>query len=79
MDNWNHRLVALESMLLGERNLGQQTLEIVIFGYSTPEDAEGALRRQMGNFINLRLKPGTICFFFLDKNGIPSVAAVVHF
>src|SRR5271166_3316718 len=50
-DNWDHRLVALESVLLGERNLGQQTLEIVIFGYSTPEEAEGAFRQQMGNLI----------------------------
>jgi hypothetical protein len=52
-DHWDSRLVALESVLLGERNLGQQTLEIVIFGYSTPEEAEGALRRQMGNLIKI--------------------------
>ena len=36
---------------LGERNLGQQVLEIVIFGYATPQDAELALRRQVGNLI----------------------------
>ena len=45
-DPWT-RLARLESVLLGERNLGQQTLEIVISGYATPEEAEGALRRQM--------------------------------
>jgi hypothetical protein len=50
-DHWDHRLVGLESVLLGERNLGQQTLEIVVSGYSTPDEAEGALRREMGNLI----------------------------
>ena len=34
-DHWDDRLVGLESVLLGERNLAQQTLEIVIFGYAT--------------------------------------------
>ena len=50
-DHWDDRLVELESVLLGERNLGQQTLEIVIFGYSTPQEAEAALRRQMEDLI----------------------------
>jgi hypothetical protein len=50
-DNWDDRLVGLESVLLGERNLGQQTLEIVISGYASPEKAEAALRRQMEDFI----------------------------
>ena len=39
-DHWDDRLVGLESVLLGERNLGQQTLEIVISGYASPEKAE---------------------------------------
>ena len=52
-DHWDDRLVGLESVLLGERNLGQQTLEIVIFGYSTPQEAEGALRHQMENLIRI--------------------------
>ena len=43
-DHWDDRLVGLESVLLGERNLGQQSLEIVIFGYATPQEAEVALR-----------------------------------
>ena len=47
----NNRLVRLESVLLGERNLGQQTLEIVISGYASPEKAEAALRRQMEDLI----------------------------
>jgi hypothetical protein len=34
-DHWDDRLVGLESVFLGERNLGQQTLEIVISGYFT--------------------------------------------
>ena len=50
-DNWDDRLVGLESVLLGERNLGQQTLEIVISGYANSQEAEGALRRQMENLI----------------------------
>jgi hypothetical protein len=50
-DNWDDRLVGLESVLLGERNLGQQTLEIVISGYATSQEAEGALRHQIENFI----------------------------
>jgi exosortase len=45
-DDWN-QLAKLESVLLGERNLGQQVLEIVVFGYNKPEEAEGALRRDV--------------------------------
>jgi exosortase len=50
-DHWDDRLVGLESVLLGERNLGQQTLEIVISGYATSQEAEAALRRQMEDLI----------------------------
>jgi len=50
-DHWDDRLVGLESVILGERNLAQQTLEIVIFGYSRPEEAESALRRQIVDLI----------------------------
>jgi hypothetical protein len=52
-DHWDERLVGLESVVLGERNLAQQTLEIVIFGYGTSEQAEGALRRQMEEMITI--------------------------
>jgi exosortase/archaeosortase family protein len=52
-DHWDDRLVGLESVLLGERNLAQQTLEIVVFGYSTSQDAENALRRQMEELIEI--------------------------
>jgi exosortase len=45
-DDWN-QLAKLESVLLGERNLGQQVLEIVVFGYDKPEEAEAALRRDV--------------------------------
>jgi exosortase/archaeosortase family protein len=49
-DVWT-RFARLESVLLGERNLAQQTLEIVIFGYPTSQEAEAALRRQMEDLI----------------------------
>ena len=52
-DHWDSRLVGLESVLLGERDLAQQTLEIVVFGYSTPQEAENALRRQMDELIQI--------------------------
>jgi exosortase len=45
-DEWN-QFAKLESVLLGERNLGQQVLEIVIFGYNKPEEAEAALCRDV--------------------------------
>jgi hypothetical protein len=50
-DHWDRHIVRLESVLLGERNLGQQVLEIVIFGYNSPEKAEAALRQQMDRLI----------------------------
>jgi hypothetical protein len=52
-DHWDDRLVGLESVLLGERNLAQQTLEIVVFGYSTSQEAENALRRQIDELIEI--------------------------
>ena len=52
-DHCDDRLVGLESVLLGERNLAQQTLEIVVFGYSTSQEAENALRRQMEELIQI--------------------------
>ena len=52
-DHWDARLAGLESVVLGERNLGQQTLEIVISGYATSQEAEGALRRQIENLIRI--------------------------
>jgi hypothetical protein len=45
-DEWN-QFAKLESVLLGERNLGQQVFEIVIFGYNKPEEAEAALCRDV--------------------------------
>ena len=52
-DHWDDRLVGLESVLLGERNLAQQSLEIVIFGYSSPQEADAALRRQLQDLIRI--------------------------
>jgi exosortase len=47
------RFAALESVLRGERNLGQQVLEIVVFGYDKPEQAEAALRRDVEAMIQI--------------------------
>jgi transmembrane exosortase EpsH len=52
-DHWDGRLVGLESVLLGERNLGQQTLEILLFGYATPQEAEAAFRSEMDDLIRI--------------------------
>ena len=50
-DQWDDRLIGLESVLLGERNLGQQVLEIVMLGYATSQEAEAALRRRMADLV----------------------------
>ena len=50
--DWN-RMEGLESVLLGERNLGQQTLEIVVAGSPTAEEAEASLRRQAESLIHV--------------------------
>jgi hypothetical protein len=55
-DHWDDRLVGLESVLLGERNLAQQTLEIVIFGYANSQEAESALRHQMQDLVQISLR-----------------------
>jgi hypothetical protein len=52
-DHWDDRLVGLESVLLGERNLAQQTLEIAVFGYTTSQQAESALRHQIQNLVRI--------------------------
>ena len=49
-DKWS-RLAKLRSVLLGQRNLGQQTLEIVITGYGSPKQAEAAFRREIVRLI----------------------------
>jgi hypothetical protein len=56
-------------VLLGERNLAQQTLEIVIFGYDTPQEAEAALRRQMEDLIRCDRTP-------VEKAGLAPTQAV---
>ena len=43
-------------MLLGQRKLGQQTLEIVVSGYDTQEKAEVAFRREMTDLIQTGTK-----------------------
>jgi hypothetical protein len=52
-DYWDNRLVGLESVILGERNLGQQTLEVLLFGYATPQEAEAAFRGQIDDLIRI--------------------------
>jgi exosortase/archaeosortase family protein len=44
----------LRSVLLGERNLAQQTLEVVISGYDRPEEAETAFRHEIVTLIDTR-------------------------
>jgi exosortase len=49
-DHWS-RLAKLRSVLLGQRNLGQQTLEVVITGYDNPKQAEAAFRSEIVRLI----------------------------
>ena len=55
-DQWN-RSAKLRSVLLGQRNLAQQTLEVVVSGYDSPEQAETAFRREMASLIQARTNP----------------------
>jgi exosortase len=50
--DWD-RFAKFESVLRGERNLGQQVLELVIFGNTSAEQAESALRHQIENLIRI--------------------------
>jgi exosortase len=50
-DRWT-QLTRLRSVLLGQRSLGQQTFEIVISGYDSPEQAATAFRREIVTLIN---------------------------
>jgi exosortase len=47
---WN-RIVGVESVLRGERNLGQQVLELVLVGYESEVEAEADLRARLPQFI----------------------------
>jgi hypothetical protein len=55
-DQWN-RSAKLRSVLLGQRNLAQQTLEVVVSGYDRPEQAETAFRREIASLIQTRTNP----------------------
>ena len=46
--SWRSRL---QAVLAGQRNLGQQVLEVVIVGPETPEAAVTALKQQLGSLI----------------------------
>jgi exosortase len=50
-DTWS-RFSRLRSVLLGQRNLAQQTLEIVISGYDSHQKAEAAFRREIVTLID---------------------------
>jgi hypothetical protein len=50
-DTWS-RFSRLRSVLLGQRNLAQQTLEIVISGYDSHQKAESAFRREIVTLID---------------------------
>jgi hypothetical protein len=47
------RFAKLEAVLLGERNLGQQTLEIVVFGYEAQRRRKTAFRCDVGAMIQI--------------------------
>jgi exosortase len=49
-DEWS-RVSGLQAVLRGERNLGQQTLEIILSGYPSAKEAEAALRRELPGLI----------------------------
>jgi hypothetical protein len=51
-DKWS-QLTRLRSVLLGERGLAQQTLEIVISGYEHQAEAETALRQEIATLIEI--------------------------
>lgn len=52
-DKWS-QLAKLRSVVLGERNLAQQTFEIVISGYDSSEQAEAAFGREIVTLIDTR-------------------------
>ncbi len=51
-DKWS-QFTRLRSVLVGERGLAQQTLEIVISGFKNQTDAETAFRQEMANLIEI--------------------------
>jgi exosortase len=55
-DKWSWQ-ARLRSVLLGQRTLAQQTLEVVISGYDSPQQAETAFRREMASLIQTRTNP----------------------
>jgi hypothetical protein len=50
-DNWSQPN-RLRSVLLGQRNLALQSLEIMIPGYDSPEKAERAFRQEMATLVD---------------------------
>lgn len=57
----------LDSVLAGQRRLGQQTLEIVMSGYVSLEEAEQALRQRLPGLIQLGPAPARLSS--LDPSG----------
>jgi hypothetical protein len=51
-DKWS-QLTRLRSVLLGERGLAQQTLEIVISEYENQAEADTAFGREIANLIEI--------------------------
>jgi exosortase/archaeosortase family protein len=52
-DKWS-QLSRLRAVLLGERGLAQQTLEIVISGYQNQAEADAAFRREIATLIEIQ-------------------------
>ena len=58
----------LDSVRAGRRRLGQQTLEFVVSGYASMEEAEQAVRQRLPGLIQLGASPGAVTS--LDQQGV---------
>lgn len=70
-DGWVE-LSRLRSVWLGERSLGQQTLEIVISGYDSAEQAATAFRREIVTLISRETKDAGVAAS--DSLAVPQIA-----
>jgi len=57
----------LDSVLAGRRRLGQQTLELVVSGYASMDEAEQAVRQRLPTLVQLGSAPGALTA--LDRRG----------
>jgi exosortase len=50
----------LDSVLAGRRRLGQQTLEIIVGGYGSMDEAEQAVRQRLPSLVQIGAAPGAL-------------------